>query len=339
VHKTYQHQTVNDSDNTLNNILDVIVEGVWDWNGNTRSVTRSPSWYRMLGYDIAVFKDDVFTWENVIHPEDYPRVMHQFESYLAGEINLYEVEYRCKKSDGSYLWIVDRGAIIERNSDGSAARMIGAHHNIHEQVIAQNELAKQNALLQDDHWSLEKIIEQKTHELAEKNAQLERKIIEIESMSNTDPLTKIANRKLFETELNKEIMRADRYQHPLTLAIFDIDKFKDINDKYGHKVGDAIICDICQLVESNIRDVDLLARWGGDEFVIIFPEQSQHQAHLTSDKLRAIINQHQIEPDIFVTCSFGVAQYQPGDSINDLFQRVDHLLYVSKERGRNQVYS
>ncbi|UUO22476.1 diguanylate cyclase [Colwellia sp. M166] len=339
MHKTYQHHNVTDSDNTLNYILDVIVEGVWDWNGKTGSVTRSPGWYRMLGYDIAAFKADVFTWENIIHPEDYPRVMHQFECYISGEINLYEVEYRCKKSDGSYLWIMDRGTIIDRNPDGSVARMIGAHHNIHQQIITQHELNKQNVLLQDGNLTLAKVIEQKTHELTERNAQLERKIIEIESSSNIDPLTKVANRKLFETALHKEIMRANRYHHPLTLAIFDIDKFKEINDKYGHKVGDAILCNICQLVDSNIRDVDLLARWGGDEFVIIFPEQSQQQAHITSEKLRVIINQHQVTSDILVTCSFGVGQYQQGDSITDLFQRVDNLLYISKERGRNQVYS
>ena len=66
MHKTYQHNTTNASDNTLNYILDIIVEGVWDWDGNTGNVTRSPGWYRMLGYDVGVFKEDVFTWENII---------------------------------------------------------------------------------------------------------------------------------------------------------------------------------------------------------------------------------------------------------------------------------
>ncbi len=339
MHKTYQHKTTNASDDTLNYILDIIVEGVWDWDGNTGNVTRSPGWYRMLGYDVGVFKEDVFTWENIIHPEDYPRVMHQFECYLTGKINIYEVEYRCKKSDGDFLWIVDRGVIVEKNPDGSIARMIGAHHNIHQKILAETDLIKQNKLLQDGKLSLEKIIAQKTNELAKKNAELERKIIEVESISNIDPLTKIANRKYFEAALSKEIMRANRYQHSLTLTIFDIDKFKEINDKYGHKVGDEALCSICQLVDINIRDVDLLARWGGDEFVIIFPEQSQQQAHKTSEKLRKIINDHQIAPNISVTCSFGVAQYKRGDSINDLFQRVDNLLYKSKERGRNQVLS
>ncbi|AZQ84744.1 sensor domain-containing diguanylate cyclase [Colwellia sp. Arc7-635] len=339
MHKTYQHNCVNASDNTLNAMLDIIVEGVWDWNGNTRTVTRSPGWYHMLGYEVGVLREDVFTWENIIHPEDYPRVMHQFECYLSGEINTYEVEYRCKMSDGDFLWIVDRGAIVARNTDGTAARMIGAHHNIHQQMMMQIDLLKQNKQLQDGNLSLEKVIAQKTDELARKNQQLERKIVELELSSNLDPLTKIANRRSFEAELTKEIMRANRYHHPLTLSIFDIDEFKKINDKYGHRVGDNILCSISQLVANNIRAVDLLARWGGDEFVIIFPEQSQLQAHKTSEKLRVIISEYQVSSTISVTCSFGVAQYQQGDSITELFQRVDDLLYISKEQGRNKVHS
>ncbi|MBA6297827.1 sensor domain-containing diguanylate cyclase [Colwellia sp. MB02u-9] len=339
MHKTYQHSSASASDHTLNTILNIIVEGVWDWNSNTKVVTRSPSWYHMLGYEFAAFRKDVFTWENIIHPEDYPRVMHEFERYISGDINAYDIEYRCKKSDDSYLWIADRGAIIARNTDGSVDRMIGAHHDIHQQVMAQTDLIEKNNLLQDSHLSLEKVIAQKTDELAKKNQQLERKIIEVESVSNIDPLTEIANRKLFETVLNKEIIRADRYHHPLTLVMFDLDKFKEINDQYGHKVGDNILCIISKLVAQNIRDVDLFARWGGDEFVIIFPELSQKQAHQTSDKLREMISQYQIKDKISVTCSFGIAQYNSGDSIDSLFKRVDKQLYISKAQGRNQVYS
>ena len=339
MHKTYQHSSVSDSDNTLNSILDIIVEGVWDWDSNTNIVTRSPGWYRMLGYEVALLREDVFTWEKLIHPEDYPRVMHQFERYISGATDSYEIEYRCKKSDNSYLWIADRGTIVARNPDGSVARMIGAHHDIHQQIMAQTDLIERNKLLQDGNLSLEKSIAQKTYELAKQNQELEKKIIEVELVSNIDPLTQIANRKSFESELNKEIIRANRYLHPLTLAMFDLDNFKEVNDKYGHKVGDNILCNISQLVTKNIRNVDWFARWGGDEFVIIFPELSLKDAHVACEKLRVIISEYKTTNKKSVTCSFGVAQYQADDSVNDLFQRVDKRLYISKELGRNQVYS
>jgi diguanylate cyclase (GGDEF)-like protein/PAS domain S-box-containing protein len=327
------------SDSTLNNILDIIVEGTWDWDINTGHVTRSPGWYRMLGYNVGILKENVFTWENIIHPEDYTRVMQHFEAYITGTINAYQIKYRCKKSDGKYIWIADRGKIVSKNTDGSAARMIGAHHNIHQQTIAQSDLVKQNALLQEGNLSLEKVIEQKTKELAEKNQQLEKKISEIESISNVDPLTQVGNRKLFEAMLAKEMLRANRYHHSLALSIFDIDKFKGINDKYGHKIGDDILCAVSRLVKGNIRDIDLLARWGGDEFVIVFPEQTQHQAHITSEKLRTLICEYHTSNNISITCSFGVAQYQTGDSLTDLFQRVDKLLFISKQQGGNKVCS
>ncbi len=155
-HKTYQHQTLEESEITLNSILDLIVEGVWDWNATSRQVTRSPNWYHMLGYELGVFREDVFTWENIIHPEDYPRVMAHFEAYISGKSDKYEIEYRCKKADDTYLWIIDRGKIIEYSSDGSVSRMIGAHQDIHQHKMDQQTLLEQNKLLQADNLSLEK---------------------------------------------------------------------------------------------------------------------------------------------------------------------------------------
>lgn len=76
--KTYQHSSAIAADITLNNIVDIIVEGVWDWNGKTKIVTRDPGWYRMLGYEVAILSADKFTWEKLIHPEVHPRVMLQF---------------------------------------------------------------------------------------------------------------------------------------------------------------------------------------------------------------------------------------------------------------------
>ena len=146
--ETYKHKTVEDADNTLNNILDLIVEGTWDWDAKTGHVERSPGWYRMLGYEIGFFQKDVFTWENIIHPDDYDRVMTNFERYVTRKISTYSIEYWCKKADGNYLWITDRAKAVEYKPDGTVGRIIGAHQNIHERKIAQDELIKQNQFLQ-----------------------------------------------------------------------------------------------------------------------------------------------------------------------------------------------
>lgn len=334
---TYRYNNLQDSNDTLNFILDVIVEGTWDWHADTGHVDRSPGWYRMLGYEVGIFLKNVFTWENIIHPDDYERVMKHFELYISGKIDKYCIEYRCKKADGSYLWIIDRGKIVKYNEDGTVARMIGAHQNIHKQKMAQIELIKQNQFLQEGNNSLENLLKSKADELQLKNQQLEKKVEDIKSLSDTDSLTGIANRKKFEEELKKEISRSNRYGHPLSFVIFDTDYFKRINDTYGHKTGDKVLCDISSIVKNNIREIDFIARWGGDEFAIILPELELAQAIIVTNKLRELIYQLEITKDLFVTCSFGVTQYRQNDTIEELFQRADDSLYHAKYLGRNRV--
>lgn len=339
MHVTYRHDRVHLADETLNRILDVIAEGTWDWEAATGHVTRSPGWYRMLGYEVGCLDETVFTWEDVIHPDDYARVMDHFEQYIRGAISSYKIEYRCKKADGSYLWIIDQGKIVAHNEDGSVARMIGAHQCIHEQKTAQETLLKQNRMLIDGKQTLEKNVEQKTRELEQKNRELEQKIKQIEHISKTDVLTGVANRKNFEEILSKEKARSRRYNHPLSISLFDIDHFKQINDRYGHNTGDEVLKSVAHLIQDNIRQMDVLARWGGDEFIIIYPDLALPEALSATEKLRSLVEKKQLIDGISVSCSFGLSQYRSDDQGNSLFQRVDRALYNAKQLGRNRIES
>jgi len=118
------------NEQSLRTTLELISDGIWDWNANTGYVYRSPSWYTMLGYDIDSLDNTVFTWENVIHKADFERVMAHFDDYITYKSSEYKIQYCCKTKDGSYLWIEDTAAIVAQNKDGSVARMIGAHRNI-----------------------------------------------------------------------------------------------------------------------------------------------------------------------------------------------------------------
>lgn len=277
------------------------------------------------------------TWENIIHPEDYARVMRNFEHYSSGQIDEYCIDYRCKKADGSYLWITDRARAVEQDAEGRVTRIIGAHQDIHARRVAQLELLEQNRLLQAGNVTLEKRLRKKAEELEKRNRELQDKIAQIEHISNTDPLTRIANRKKFEEELSREKSRADRYHHPLSLAIFDIDHFKQVNDTYGHKTGDGVLQNLTAFVAAHIRDIDVFARWGGEEFVLIFPDIPLEGALSGANKLRQLISEREMVPGLKVTCSFGVTEYQSGDSIEQLFGRIDNALYRAKNAGRNRV--
>ncbi len=334
---TYTHNTLEKSDYTLNAVLDIIIEGTWDWDVNSGHVDRSPGWYRMLDYKVGVFLKDVFTWENIIHPDDHPIVMKHFELYVSGKIDKYEIEYRCKKADGTYIWIIDRGKIVAYNEDGSAARMIGAHQNIHIQKMAQSELVKKNQLLEKGNLSLEKLLEEKNRELEEKNSELENKIKEVEYLSITDTLTKIPNRRKFEIEIEKETARSNRYGHDLSFVLIDIDFFKNVNDSYGHKVGDRVLKKLSLLIKKQLRLNDFVSRWGGEEFALLLPETNLEEAKHISEKLREYIHQICFENGLFITCSFGIAQYSKDETLDDLFNKVDGALYKAKELGRNRV--
>lgn len=334
---TYQHLELEDADKTLNAILDLVDEGTWDWRGETGEVLRSPGWFRMLGYEVGTFNNDVFTWEKLIHPEDYERVMCHFGDFISAQSEHYCIDYRCRQRDGNYLWITDRARKVEHDPQGRVTRIIGAHQNIHERKVAQLELMEQNRLLRAGNLTLEKRLRKKAEELERRNRELQDKMAEIERISNIDLLTGVANRRKFEEELVREKSRADRYNHPLSLAIFDIDYFKRINDRYGHKVGDEVLKNLAGCVAQHIRDIDLFARWGGEEFVLIFPDVTLEGAFRAANKLRLLIGRQEMIPGLRITCSFGVIDYCPGDELDDLFARVDNALYRAKNAGRNQV--
>src|SRR5471030_1237557 len=145
------------NEDMLHAVMELVSDGIWDWNANTGFVYRNPGWYEMLGYPRHSLENTVFTWESVIHAEDYPRVMAVFDDYINQRAPHYQAEYRCRKEDGSYLWIEDRGYVIARNPDGSAARMVGAHRDIHTPKHSIEQLQKRNQ-------SLEALVAERTRE-------------------------------------------------------------------------------------------------------------------------------------------------------------------------------
>ncbi|WP_345975918.1 sensor domain-containing diguanylate cyclase [Sulfurimonas sp. HSL3-7] len=335
--KRYVHNSLNEAENTLSHILEIIQEGVWDWNALSGHVERSPGWYSMLGYDVDCFNKDVLTWENVIHPEDYSRVMQHFEDYLNGKNSHYCIQYRCKCADGGYLWIEDVAKIIERTPEGKVARMIGAHQNIHAAKTAKDELNRQNELLRNDNATLENLIRERTLELHQLNIALQQQLEQIGHIANHDKLTAVYNRHMFEEVFRKEISRAKRYDRPLSLVMVDVDYFKEINDRYGHQNGDAVLRDLAATLQKNLRDSDIIARWGGEEFIIILPNTPFEQAVIIAEDLRATIAEHRFDEGIHLTCSFGVTAYRQEDTTDTIFARIDKALYRAKEFERNNV--
>jgi diguanylate cyclase (GGDEF)-like protein len=184
---------------------------------------------------------------------------------------------------------------------------------------------------------LEKEVQARTAELQAKNIELERLNKELEHQATRDALTGAYNRMKFDSTLKTEIMRCSRYPRDMTLAMLDIDFFKEINDKHGHGAGDSALRQFVALISEQIRECDLLARWGGEEFMILFLESSLDETRVAAEKLRQKIESYPFEIVGNMTCSFGLTQLQHDDSLESLSKRVDEALYAAKKDGRNRV--
>jgi diguanylate cyclase (GGDEF)-like protein/hemerythrin-like metal-binding protein len=168
-------------------------------------------------------------------------------------------------------------------------------------------------------------------------AELRDRVLELEKMSSTDRLTGAWNRAHFDKILTVELSRSVRYRQPVSLLSFDIDRFKQVNDKYGHAVGDEVLRELVRIVRSNIRTSDMLFRWGGEEFAILAPSTNYRSAAKLAETLRAKIEQHEIKTAGNVTVSLGVAEHVSGESELTWFGRADEALYAAKNSGRNRV--
>ncbi|MDP3465252.1 MAG: diguanylate cyclase [Sulfuricurvum sp.] len=162
-------------------------------------------------------------------------------------------------------------------------------------------------------------------------------ISSMQSIAITDPLTGVANRLHFSMIYEHAINVARREQKSLGGIFFDIDHFKQINDNYGHLSGDEVLKRIPMLIKQRIRKSDILARWGGEEFIILLPNTSLEETAKIAEILRLTIESENFETVGTITCSFGVATLKENESPDELLKRLDELLYVAKESGRNQV--
>ncbi|MCC5887588.1 MAG: GGDEF domain-containing protein [Gammaproteobacteria bacterium] len=171
-------------------------------------------------------------------------------------------------------------------------------------------------------------------QLQEANAQLH-------EIAIRDYLTGCFNRRHFYTLAEPELARAHRHGTPLSLLMFDLDHFKQVNDNYGHACGDAVLCQTVGVIQGRLRISDALARIGGEEFVVLLPETEFEQANQLAERLRQAIAEHPFEHAgrrLKVTASWGVASARPDDaSIDILLDRADRGLYLAKKSGRNRV--
>lgn len=282
--------------------------GHWYWNIKTNEVTFNPLKVTSLGYDKNEIPEQVtyqfFT--DKLHPEDYQKTMDAMHNHLYGKAAVYEVEYRIKAKDGTFKWYYDRGKITQFDDKSKPSFVAGIVFDITEKKETQMELEYKNRILSE--------------------------------ISSIDGLTKINNHRTLIEHLKAEIAEASRTGSPLSIAIFDIDNFKQVNDSKGHIYGDQVLIDVASIIKKSIRGTDFAGRYGGEEFIVIFPNTTLSVAENISERIRQAVEDHIFAGGLRITISGGISQYK-NEMITELVHLADTKLYIAKRNGKNKIVS
>jgi len=237
------------------------------------------------------------------HPDDQLMIVaHYDEMRLAQDGEIRRLEYRARHSDGRWVWLSGRETAFERGADGEVTQVVGILQDITARKAAQEKLAYQ---------------------------------------ANYDALTGLPNRHYFWTRLQGALRRASIEHSVVSLCLFDVDRFKEINDRFGHAVGDEVLEEIGNIVRRELRATDIAGRLGGDEFCLVLPGTDDDEAARVADRVRERFGTlafgiHAGSP-FAVTATFGVAESRPDIDARELMEAADRALYRAKSAGRNRV--
>lgn len=298
-------------------------DSVWDFNLLTGTLSYLDGWENLLGYDQSEAGTTLEAYKRLIHVDDAANVLAEMDRHVRGEAPNFQCEFRIRTKDGGWRWVLSRGMICSRATDGQATRMIGTHADITSRKVAEVAMSRANAKL---HSQLDEI------------RILQAKLAE---QAVRDPLTSLYNRRYLDETLDREVARARREGHPLSVVMLDVDHFKMLNDSYGHPAGDEVLKALAKLLQTETRAEDVVSRWGGEEFLVLLPSMPLEKAQERAEYWRSRLEQHTFNFGNFslsVTASFGVSGYpHHGKTPDELTRAADASLYRAKHNGRNRV--
>jgi diguanylate cyclase (GGDEF)-like protein/PAS domain S-box-containing protein len=272
---------------------------IWEWDIKRDRWYASRVYYTGLGYTPGAGRGNTEVWMERVHPEDRPRVRATIEAVLRGDSEVYEYEARLRHSDGSYRWTSARGKATAHDSQGKATRMVGVRMDITDKKKAEER---------------------------------------IQRLAHYDTLTALPNRALLTERMSDVLALALAGRESLAVLVLDIDKFKNINDTFGHSIGDELLLEVAKRIQSLAREADMVARIGGDTFVMVLSEAKAQQAARTAQRLLDAMSTpfrtRQLE--FVVTPSIGIALFPThGMDLDALLKCADAAMHRAKSHGRN----
>jgi len=273
---------------------------LFKWNNDPEwSVSFvSRSIENLLHYSQEDFATNKVPYASCIHKDDLARVQKEVQDAIESKVYFFRHQpYRVLTKEQDVKWILDNTVIV-RNNEGDIINFVGYLTEI---------------------------------------TDLKRKELELENLARIDQLTGIYNRLHLDEVLLSQYYRFNRYSEECSIILVDIDFFKEVNDSYGHLVGDKVLQSFAKLLKNSLRSDDIIGRWGGEEFLIVLPHTSLQQAAFLAEKLCKKIAEYDFETVGHKTASFGVATFTHGKSIEQCVDMADEALYEAKRAGRNQV--
>lgn len=287
--------------------------GTWDWHVPSGQVDLNPRWWQMLGWPSGVPSFTVQAWQEMVHPQDLPSVLEALNAHLRDGAQPYRCEFRLRRADGQWSWILAAGAVVERDAEGQPLRMAGIHMDISARRQAEERM---------------------------------------QTMALSDTLTGLPNRQALLQRLAQCAAEVRRHPGEFFALLFlDFDRFKQINDTLGHAAGDALLCEIAQRLRSALRANDELvhlaepqgtaARLGGDEFVVLLERlRAPDEAQVVAQRLLEVLGRpYQVAGQtLHSTVSIGIATSDRADLDPEAMLRdADTAMYEAKRRGRGRA--
>lgn len=279
------------------------LDGLWYWDlENPENEWMNARFWEILGYDPKEKKHLASEWQDLIDPDDLKVALENFNKHCEDPTHPYDQIVRYRHKNGKTIWVRCRGIAI-RDKQGKPIRMLGAHNDLTE---------------------LKELEEHLRH------------------LASTDALTGLMNRRCFEEHFEWTLKNTQRTSEVLSLVMIDIDHFKEINDNYGHQMGDSVLIAIAMAIKEGSRENDFPARWGGEEFIVLLHGADVEQSVMVAERIRENIAEIHLL-DNKISASIGVSTFLPStcdvsrEFMDKCIALVDSALYEAKASGRNCV--
>jgi len=293
-------RNLQESEEKLSYALKATNDGIWDRNLESGKLYLSDRYYQMLGYNPGEITITNKSFGELLHPEDKERVLQKIQECIEGKTKDYRAEFRIKTKSGKWKWILDRGKVVSHDSTGKALRLLGTHGDISQRKEAEKKLEK---------------------------------------LAQIDSLTGCYNRRYGLELVDRQIKLSHRSKSPLLLAFLDVDNLKGINDIFGHEEGDKVLKVVVKLLKSTLREIDIICRMGGDEFLLIFPDSSLKDASLIKERIKKNLTRlnHSPKKPCKIDLSIGLSGYNPDIPlpIDELIRIADKKMYEDKKNRKH----